>query len=95
MPPARQPITSFHLQICDDGDLPTKGEGVGAPGQTGSLVVTITPKKNVQFFTDNIFRKVSSGQICPRFLRTCLSSNIVKISTIQKADPFPSFSTEH
>ena len=47
--------------------------------------------KNVHFFTDNIFRKVSSGQICPRFLRTCLSSIIVEILTIQKADPFPFF----
>ena len=54
-----------------------------------------TPPKNVHVFTDNIVRKVSSGQICPRFLRTCLSSNIVEVLTIQKADPFPYFSTEH
>ena len=53
------------------------------------------PPKNVHFFTDNIVREVSSEQICPRFLPTYLSSNIVEIFTIQKADPFPSFSTEH
>ena len=52
-------------------------------------------KKNVHVFTDNIVRKVSSGKICPRFLRTFLSSNIDDILTIQKADRFPSFSTEH
>ena len=34
---------------------------------------------------------MSSGQICSRFLRTCLSSIIVEILTIQKADPFPFF----
>ena len=29
---------------------------------------TLLPSKNVQFFTDNIVRKVSlTGQICPRF----------------------------
>ena len=55
----------------------------------------VLPKKYVHFFTDNIVRKVSSGQICPRFLRTCLSSNIVEVLTIQKADPFPYFFTEH
>ena len=48
------------------------------------------PKKYVHFFTDNIARKVSSGQICPRFLRTCLSSNIVDILST-KSRPFPFF----
>ena len=50
-----------------------------------------TPKQNVHVFTDNIVRKVSSEQICPRLLWTCLSSNIVEVLTIQKADPFPYF----
>ena len=49
--------------------------------------VLSAPKKNVHVFTDNFFRKVSSGQICPRFLRTYLSYNIVEVLTIQKADP--------
>ena len=47
-------------------------------------------QKNVHFFTDNIVRKVSSGQICPRFLLTCLSSNFVDILST-KSRPFPFF----
>ena len=58
-------------------------------------LVQTTPKKNVHLFTDNIVRKVSSGQICPHFLRTCLSSSIVDFLSLQKADPFSSFSIEH
>ena len=46
--------------------------------------------KNVHFFTDNIVRKVSSGQICPRFLRTCMSSYIIGILS-KKRGPFPFF----
>ena len=45
--------------------------------------VIITPQKST-FFTDNIDRKVSLGQICPRFLRTCLSSILLRFCLNKK-----------
>ena len=66
LPPARQPITSFHLQICDDGDLPTKGEGAGAPGQTGSLVVTINVPNTSQCFLATERKGSGRGNYNPR-----------------------------